>query len=105
MYLVVQRAVQLFAVQRLRQIKKTSRMPGLLAREDIKEIHESTSSFRVILTGTVVNSIRCVEVSVRCPHAAIEARRDAEGISERPGERFQRSVIRVETDVCHRELG
>ena len=49
-------------------------MPGLLAREDIKEIHESISSFRVIVAGTVVNSICCVEVSVRRPHAAIEAR-------------------------------
>ena len=105
MYLVVQRAVQLFVVQRLRQIKKALRMPGLLAREDVKEIHESTCSFRIILTGTVVNSIRSVEASVRRPHAAIETRGNAEGITESPGERFQRSVIGVETDVCHRESG
>jgi hypothetical protein len=104
MDLVVQRAVQLCVVQRLRQIQKTSRMPGLLAGEDIKQIHKSTNSFRVIRTRVVVNSVSGVEVSERRPHAPIQAWGNAEGLSERPCERFQRSVICVETDVGHREL-
>src|SRR5262249_37309900 len=45
-----------------RQIQKTSRMPGLLAGEDIKQIHKSTNSFRVIRTRVVVNSASGVEV-------------------------------------------
>jgi hypothetical protein len=53
----------------------------------------------------VVNSVSGVEVSVGRPHAAVETWGNAEGLSERPGERFQRSVIRVEADVRHRELG
>ena len=58
-----------FARSRRRRVCQDS-WPG----EDIKEIHELSNSFRVILTGTVVNSIRRVEVSVRRAHAAIEAR-------------------------------
>ena len=71
---VFQRTVKLFIVQRLCQIEKTPGMPGLLAGENIEEIHELTSSFRVIFSRMVMNSIRRVQVSVRRSHATIEAR-------------------------------
>src|SRR5579883_384590 len=73
-HLARQRAIKLFIAQRLRQFEKTPRVPGLLSRENIKEIHRSNGSFRVIVTGMVMNPIRCVQVSVSCPHAAIKAR-------------------------------
>src|SRR5262249_54738233 len=80
-------------------------MPGLLGGENIKEIDGLTNSFRVIVAGMVRYSVRRMQVSVCGPHTTIQARRNTERLPECPRERFQRSVICVETDVCHGELG
>jgi hypothetical protein len=63
--------VKLFIVKRLRQVEKTASVPGLLAGENIKKIHGLTNSFRLMLAGMVMNSVRRVQVSVRRPHTAI----------------------------------
>lgn len=51
-----------------------------------------------------MNSVRRVQVSMCRTHSAIQAGGDAKRLSERPGERFERSVVCVETDVRHRQL-
>ena len=52
----------------------------------------------------VVNSVGRVQVSVGRPDTTIQAWRNAERLAKRPGERFERSVIGIETDFGHREL-
>src|SRR5207302_11228487 len=74
LHLVFQRTVKLFVVKRLREIEKTPGVPGLLAGENIKEVHGLIRSFRVWLTGVVMDSVGRMQVSVRHPHAAIQAR-------------------------------
>ena len=65
--------IQLFIVQRLRQIQKTLRVPGFLAGEDIKEIHGGTHSFRFIPAGMVMNSVGGVEAGVEVARAGDRA--------------------------------
>ena len=69
-HLVLHRAVKLFIVQRLRQFQKTPGVPGLLAGENVEEVHEFAGSFRVI-TRMVMNSVRRVQASIRRPDTTI----------------------------------